>query len=151
MGYLTIFFVTHYRETRLQTPTSCQVLAATEADADTEEVPVDGIAGSRSKNKFFRKHGESSGLSGKLTAHIFEKISYQFCIAISILRALSGQETTSKIIFPTSYHVYYIPCFRWFWYVIYGVQQREKKTSAVHKVQIEIKEILFLPQPRTCF
>ena len=141
MGYLTIFFVTHYRETRLQTPTSCQVLAATEADADTEEVPVDGIAGSRSKNKFFRKHGESSGLSGKLTAHIFEKISYQFCIAISILRVLSGQETTSKITFPTSYHVY-IPCFRWFWYVIYGVQQREKKTYIWTKEKKDGKELI---------
>ncbi|XP_063690957.1 general transcription and DNA repair factor IIH helicase subunit XPB-like isoform X2 [Bolinopsis microptera] len=54
----------HYSTKAEQAELLQKVLAATDADADTEEVPVDGIAGSRSKNKFFRKHGESSGLSG---------------------------------------------------------------------------------------
>ena len=38
------------------------MLAATDADADTEEVAVEGAA--RPKQKFVRKQGESSALSG---------------------------------------------------------------------------------------
>ena len=51
-----------------------QVLAATDADADTEEVPVEGTA--RAKQKFVRKHGESSALSGVILSMKFSDLHF---------------------------------------------------------------------------
>ena len=45
------------------------MLAATDADADTEDVPVEGAA--RPKQKFVRKQGESSALSGHYTSWVY--------------------------------------------------------------------------------
>lgn len=54
----------HYSTKSEQAELLQKVLAATDTDADTEEVPVDGITGQRHRNKFVRRHGDSSALSG---------------------------------------------------------------------------------------
>ena len=48
------------------------MLAATDADADTEEVAVEGAA--RPKQKFVRKQGESSALSGNCASSVLNFI-----------------------------------------------------------------------------
>ena len=44
------------------------MLAATDTDAETEEVPVDGLA--KGRPRFGRRHGDSSTLSGSIDSNL---------------------------------------------------------------------------------